>query len=118
MEIKNKIVKFNLFIVCLVLSGNVFALGKPSFRMPKTSAKFANSFPKVTSTNKGSFSIPKNVVKNPKINTARIYTKKAAYSGLGKKSEETGLIKTKVVNGHMKRTNRGVTYVNPYAKSK
>lgn len=46
------------------------------------------------------------------------YTKKAPYSDYGKISKTTGLPKTKIVSGHVKRTSKGYTYVNPYAKSK
>jgi len=46
------------------------------------------------------------------------YRKKNTWEGLGKKSKVTGLPKTKPVNGHYKRTNKGYTYVNPYVKSK
>lgn len=45
------------------------------------------------------------------------YQKKSAYEGLGKTSKVTSLPKTKITNGHGKRTKRGYTYVNPYARS-
>lgn len=45
------------------------------------------------------------------------YQKKRAYEGLGKKSKVTSLPKTKITNGHGKRTKKGYTYVNPYARS-
>ena len=48
----------------------------------------------------------------------RVYTKKAPYAGMSKKSSSNGLIKTKGVSGHGKRTSKGYTYVNPYARSK
>jgi len=46
------------------------------------------------------------------------YTKKTAYSGFGKRSSINGLPKTKITSGHMKKTSKGYTYVNPYARSK
>jgi hypothetical protein len=48
----------------------------------------------------------------------RTYTKKAPYSGLGKTSKINGRIKSKGISGHGKRTTKGYTYVNPYARSK
>jgi hypothetical protein len=45
------------------------------------------------------------------------YVKKSAYQGFGKKSTVNGKYKTKIVQGHIKRTKKGYTYVNPYAKS-
>lgn len=45
------------------------------------------------------------------------YTKKAPYAGYGKISKTTGLPKTKIVSGHVKKTSKGYTYVNPYARS-
>ena len=48
----------------------------------------------------------------------RTYTKKRAYEGFGQKSKSNGLYKTKITSGHVKRTNKGYTYVNPYARSK
>lgn len=46
------------------------------------------------------------------------YSKKAPYSGYGKRSKVNGLPKTKITSGHVKRTSKGYTYVNPYARSK
>ena len=46
------------------------------------------------------------------------YLRKSPYAGLGKKSRVNGLIKTKSISGHGKRTNKGYRYVNPYARSK
>ena len=46
------------------------------------------------------------------------YSKKAPYAGYGKPSKVNGLPKTKITSGHVKRTNKGYTYVNPYARSK
>lgn len=46
------------------------------------------------------------------------YSKKAPYAGYGKPSKVNGLPKTKITSGHVKRTNKGYVYVNPYAKSK
>lgn len=46
------------------------------------------------------------------------YSKKASYSGYGKRSKVNGLPKTKITSGHVKRTSKGYTYVNPYARSK
>ncbi len=48
----------------------------------------------------------------------RNYTKKAPYAGMGKQSKRNGLIKTKSISGHGKRTKKGYTYVNSYARSK
>lgn len=46
------------------------------------------------------------------------YTKKAPYAGYGKPSKVNGQIKTKHVTGHVKKTSKGYTYVNPYSRSK
>lgn len=46
------------------------------------------------------------------------YTKKASLEGLGKPSKANNLPKTKVTSGHVKRTSKGYTQVNPYARSK
>ena len=46
------------------------------------------------------------------------YTKKAPYAGYGKISSTTGRPKTKIVRSHTKRTSKGYTYVNPYARSR
>ena len=48
----------------------------------------------------------------------RSYSKKSAYSDFGKPSKVNRLPKTKSTSGHMKRTSRGYTYVNPYYRSK
>jgi len=56
--------------------------------------------------------------KPSKTSSKKTYRKKSTWEGLGKKSKVTGLPKTKPVNGHYKRTNKGYTYVNPYVKSK
>ncbi len=45
------------------------------------------------------------------------YTKKAPYEGFGKVSKTTKMVKTKIVNGHIKTTSKGVTHINPYARS-
>jgi len=45
------------------------------------------------------------------------YTKKASYAGYGKPSKVNGLPKTKITSGHVKKTSKGYTYVNPYARS-
>lgn len=45
------------------------------------------------------------------------YAKKAPYEGYGKPSKVNGRPKTKIVSGHTKKTSKGYTYVNPYAKS-
>ncbi len=50
--------------------------------------------------------------------SSKTYSKKSPYAGLGKKSSSNGLIKTRRVSGHGKRTSKGYTYVNPYARSK
>lgn len=46
------------------------------------------------------------------------YTKKAPYQGYGKPSKVNGLPKFKTTSGHFKKTSKGYTYVNPYARSK
>lgn len=46
------------------------------------------------------------------------YAKKAPYAGYGKPSKVNGLPKTKITSGHVKRTSKGYTYVNPYARSR
>lgn len=46
------------------------------------------------------------------------YTKKASLEGLGKPSKANKLPKTKVTSGHVKKTSKGYTHVNPYARSK
>lgn len=46
------------------------------------------------------------------------YSKKAPYVGYGKKSKVNGLPKYKITSGHTKKTSKGYTYVNPYARSK
>lgn len=49
---------------------------------------------------------------------SKTYTKKAPYAGYGKPSKANGLPKTKTTSGHMKKTSKGYTYVNPYARSR
>ncbi len=49
---------------------------------------------------------------------SRRYTKKSPYAGMGQKSKANGLLKTKGISGHAKKTRRGYTYVNPYVRSK
>lgn len=46
------------------------------------------------------------------------YSKKAPYAGYGKPSKVNGLPKCKTTSGYTKRTSKGYTYVNPYARSK
>lgn len=46
------------------------------------------------------------------------YSKKAPYAGYGEPSKINGLPKNKIITGHIKTTNKGYTYVNPYARSK
>ncbi|KKM60715.1 MAG: hypothetical protein K940chlam5_01228 [Candidatus Anoxychlamydiales bacterium] len=46
------------------------------------------------------------------------YAKKSPYQGYGKPSKVNGLPKCKTTSGHVKKTSKGYTYVNPYAKSK
>ena len=48
---------------------------------------------------------------------SRSYIKKAPCAGLGKISPVTKQIKTKVTSGHVKRTCRGMTHVNAYART-
>jgi hypothetical protein len=45
-------------------------------------------------------------------------SKKAPFASFGKPSKVNKLPKTKVVSGHIKKTTKGYTYVNPYARSK
>jgi len=45
------------------------------------------------------------------------YSKKAPYEGYGKPSKVNGRPKHKIVSGHPKKTTKGYTYVNPYARS-
>jgi hypothetical protein len=47
-----------------------------------------------------------------------ISPKKSALCGLGKPSKVNKLPKLKITSGHRKRTSKGYTYVNPYARSK
>ncbi len=48
----------------------------------------------------------------------KTYSKKAPYAGYGKPSKVNGLPKTKIISGHAKKTSKGYTYVNPYARSR
>lgn len=45
------------------------------------------------------------------------YVKKAPYEGYGKLSKVSGRPKTQIASGHVKKTSKGYTYVNPYARS-
>lgn len=54
----------------------------------------------------------------PKAQSTKSYSKKAPYAGYGKASKVNGLPKTRIVSGHMKKTSKGYSYVNPYARSK
>lgn len=49
---------------------------------------------------------------------AASYSKKAPYAGCGQRSKVNGLPKCKPTSGHMKRTSKGCTYVNPYCRSR
>ena len=49
---------------------------------------------------------------------AASYSRKAPYAGYGKTSKVNGLPKCKTTSGHMKRTSKGYTYVNPYCRSR
>lgn len=60
---------------------------------------------------------PNIYAKRTSFGKTKSYQKKSAYEGLGKKSKVTSLPKTKITSGHGKRTKRGYTYVNPYARS-
>lgn len=53
-----------------------------------------------------------------KATTKKPYVKKAPYAGYGKPSKVNGQPKTKTTSGHVKKTSKGYTYVNPYARSK
>lgn len=46
------------------------------------------------------------------------YVKKSPYAGYGQPSKINSRPKTKIVSGHVKKTSKGYTYVNPYARSK
>lgn len=46
------------------------------------------------------------------------YSKKVPYAGYGQPSKANGLPKYKTTSGHMKRTTKGYTYVNPYSRSR
>lgn len=89
--------------VCLTSASQLHAASRNStyIKAPKASSK--SSYYKSSSRPKYS---------------SKGYRKKGPYEGLGKKSERTGQIKTKPVRGHFKKTSKGYTYVNPYAKSK
>lgn len=52
------------------------------------------------------------------LSARRAYQKKSAFSGFGKISKITKIPKTKIASGHCKKTCKGYTYVNPYARSK
>lgn len=88
-----------LLLIAFVLFGCTISIGKP-IRSIKSSNK------------------PNKPIKSIKQNRAKPYVKKAPYAGLGKKSSANGLIKAKGVSGHFKKTTKGHTFVNPYAKSK
>lgn len=47
----------------------------------------------------------------------KTYIKKAPCAGLGKISKINGRMKTNIVSSHVKRTSKGMTLVNPYARS-
>ena len=53
-----------------------------------------------------------------KSHSKKPYSKKAPYAGYGKPSKANGLPKYKTTSGHTKKTSKGYTYVNPYARSK
>jgi len=53
-----------------------------------------------------------------KSSTKKSYTPKTPYAGFGKRSKVNGMIKTKPISGHGKRTNRGYRYVNSYSRSR
>lgn len=50
--------------------------------------------------------------------TPKTYTKKSLNMGFGKPSKVNQLPKTKIINAHTKKTSKGYTHVNPYARSK
>jgi len=50
--------------------------------------------------------------------TPKPYVKKAPCAGLRKPSKANGLLKSKIVPAHTKRTSKGYKLVNPYARSK
>jgi hypothetical protein len=80
-------------ILCVAFSGNVLYAA-----------------PKKTSSQR--------TYQSKKKSSTKTYTKKRPYEGYGKKSSANGQPKTKPVKGHVKRTKKGYTYVNPYARSK
>ena len=66
----------------------------------------------------GCFLVPENVNARARSSFgSKTYTKKAAYSGFGKKSSANGQFKVKSTSGHYKRTSKGSAYVNPYYRS-
>ncbi len=71
-----------------------------------------------TSLSCGSLSAAQKNGSFPKTSSSKSYTKKSPYSGYGKTSKVNGLPKAKIISGHAKKTSKGYTYVNPYARSK
>ncbi|MFA5998693.1 MAG: hypothetical protein WC747_01585 [Candidatus Babeliales bacterium] len=63
-----------------------------------------------------SFNQPSKPVKTTK---KKPYVKKTIHEGLGKRSKKNGMIKTKSVSSHFKRSSKGGnTLVNAYSRSK
>ncbi|MCL5875353.1 MAG: hypothetical protein M1114_02685 [Candidatus Dependentiae bacterium] len=96
-----------LFVGITLLGSNIIAKARTSFSIPKASSVRVQT-PKVAykTTTKSYFSSPKP------------YVKKAPCAGLGKSSKANGLLKSKIVPAHTKRTSKGYTLVNSYARSK
>ncbi len=50
--------------------------------------------------------------------TSKVSKKKTICQDLGKPSKANGLLKTKITGSHFKRTSKGYTLVNAYARSR
>jgi len=76
----------------------------------------------ISGKSRTSFSVPKSSTRivKPRVShsSPKPYAKKAPCAGLGKPSRANGLIKSKIVPAHTKRTSKGYKLVNPYARSK
>ncbi len=96
---KSKLFRFAILGALLISGGGLHAASKRSY-FPSYTPDYR---PKAYST---------------KSYGSKTYTKKAPYAGYGKPSKANGLPKTKTTSGHMKKTSKGYTYVNPYARSR
>ncbi len=99
-----KKIKSLCFVLAMVLvfTSNLFAVRKKFFRMPRVKARACT----------------RSVSKVRAQRTTCAYVKKTPYQGFGKRSRVNNRIKTKSTSGHFKRTSKGVTFVNPYARSR